>query len=99
MEWLIIGGIIVAFLAVAQWRGWVDLTGKHESSGGMGLLGLADELFAPNRHEIQNLREEERRLPAPTADAPDDHLGIARVADDAPSQTRRYGGRYRLDLD
>ena len=45
MEWLIIGGIIVAFLAVAQWRGWVDLTGKHESSGGMGLLGLADELF------------------------------------------------------
>jgi len=38
---------------------------------GGGLLGLADELFAPHRHHIAHIREEAKRLPAPRAESPD----------------------------
>ena len=97
MDWFLIaaGAALAGFLGFAQWRGWIDLTGSRTSGGaGMGMLGIADELFAPNRHSTEDLREQQRRLPAPSAEAPD---GGAPEDPFLWTADGGYGGRIRID--
>ena len=92
MEWLIAGGAglaLVVAAAIAQRKGWIDLTGRHTAgrggSGVAGLVGGVDEVFAPTRHEAQRELEREHSLPAP-APVPGDGAG-----------RDVYSGRIRID--
>jgi hypothetical protein len=92
VEWAIFGGVLavlVALGALAQRKGWIDVTGKHAGGRGGGVAGLmggVDEVFAPTRHEAQQELDRQSSLPAP-APAPGD--GDKDV----------YRGDVRIDLD
>ncbi|HEU5223969.1 MAG TPA: hypothetical protein VFU07_09890 [Candidatus Lumbricidophila sp.] len=88
--WLIVAAVVIAAGWFAQRRGWIDLTGKAKSSG-KGMLLVADEIFAPNRHEIMLEHEKQERLPIPAPIPGDGDLGIT-DADDRP----RFHGQIRL---
>ncbi|MBN9605487.1 MAG: hypothetical protein J0G30_02625 [Actinomycetales bacterium] len=74
MEWLIAAGIaatvalVVAAAVVAQRRGWVDFSirgfRQRQGGGGPPMNGF-DEVFSPNRYEIQLQQDAQRVLPAP----------------------------------
>lgn len=64
--WLILGVLFAAGIAVAQWRGWIELRGNARGhSTGAGAFGALDEVFAPTRHEAQRELEQQSELPAP----------------------------------
>lgn len=93
MEWwplLVIASALA--VAVAQWRGWIDLTGKH-SSGSGDPFGAIDEIFAPYRHEIQSQRDLERHLAAPSPGTPD-----TASPPDSTLPEGRYDAPFRLGL-
>lgn len=79
--WVAIAAVVIAAGWFAQRRGWIDLSGKARSSG-KGMLLVADEIFAPNRHEIMMEQEAQERLPVPAPVPGDGDLGIT-FADDA----------------
>jgi len=63
--WIVLGAVFVAVIAVAQWRGWIDLRGTNQGRGsGNGALGFADEVFHPTKHEAQKVAAAETELPA-----------------------------------
>lgn len=85
--WLILGVLFAAGIAVAQWRGWIELRGNARGhSTGAGAFGALDEVFAPTRHEAQRELEQQSELPAP-----------APVAGDPPFDLD--AGRVRIRVD
>ena len=85
--WIAIGVVVVAALAVAQWRGWIELRGVDNGRGsGNGMFGFADEVFHPTKHEAMKDLAQQTELPAPAPAPGDGPLDL-----DA--------GRVRIDLD
>jgi len=79
--WVVLGAVFVGAIAVAQWRGWIELRGTNGRGSGNGALGFADEVFHPTKHEAQKIAAAETELPAP-APAPGDgplDLEVGRV--------------------
>lgn len=97
MDWLIFAGIAVVLAAVAviaNQFGWIDLTNKaRRSGGGVGAMGIMDEVFAPTRHEAQIELDRQTVLPAPAPVAGDGDPSIG------SGTSGRYGGHVRIDLD
>jgi hypothetical protein len=68
---LVIGGAVVLGLVVVgtvlHRLGVIDLSDKSRrgGSGGGGLVGIGDEVFAPTRYEAQIERDRQTLLPAP----------------------------------
>ncbi len=94
MEWAIFVGVAIAVIALgvlAQWKGWIDVTGRHASGRGGGVAGLVggvDEVFAPMKYEASKELERQTELPAP-----------APVPGDGDKDIFKSGGRVRIDLD
>jgi hypothetical protein len=85
--WIAIVAGIVALLALAQWRGWIELRGVDNGRGsGNGMFGFADEVFHPTKHEAMKDLAQQTELPAPAPAPGDGPLDL-----DA--------GRVRIDLD
>lgn len=85
--WLAIGLVAVALLAVAQWRGWIELRGVDNGRGsGNGMFGFADEVFHPTKHEAMQDLAQQTELPAPAPTPGDGPLDLDK-------------GRVRIDLD
>ena len=85
--WLVGGGVVVALVVVAQWRGGIGLRGTHGGRGsGNGARGCADEVFHPPQHEAQQIAAAEAEVPAPAPTPGDGPLDIE-------------GGRVRIELD
>ena len=64
--WIAIVAGIVALLALAQWRGWIELRGVDNGRGsGNGMFGFADEVFHPTKHEAMKDLAQQTELPAP----------------------------------
>ena len=85
--WIVIGVVVVAALAIAQWRGWIELRGVDNGRGsGNGMFGFADEVFHPTKHEAMKDLAQQTELPAPAPAPGDGPLDL-----DA--------GRVRIDLD
>lgn len=87
--WVVLGVVFVGVVALAQWRGWIDLRGTHQGRGsGNGFFGFADEVFHPTKHEAQQALAAEAELPAP-APAPGDgplDLDAGRVRIELPDE-------------
>jgi hypothetical protein len=86
--WIVLAIIVAAVIlgVIAQKRGWVDFSDKHNSSGGGGGgMGALDEAYNPTRHEAQVELDRQTILPAPAPVAGDGDKGI-------------FNGRVRIDL-
>jgi hypothetical protein len=87
--WIVLGVAFVGAIAVAQWRGWIELRGTNQGRGsGNGAFGFADEVFHPTKHEAQKIAAVETELPAP-APAPGDgplDLDAGRVRIELPHE-------------
>lgn len=83
------GVVIVGAIAVAQWRGWIEMRGTNQGRGsGNGGFGFADEVFHPSKYEAQKIVAAEKELPAP-APAPGDgplDLEAGRVCIELPPE-------------
>ncbi|WP_139415446.1 hypothetical protein [Agromyces laixinhei] len=101
--WLLIAAVVLAFVAFAVRRGWIDLSDKTKrGGGGGGVLMIGDEVFAPRKHEAQIELERESRLPVPAPVPGDGDKGIAFADDGAdaaePAPEDRFRGSIRLDV-
>ena len=104
--WLGIAVLVVALVAVAVRRGWIDLSDKTKrGGGGGGVMMIGDEVFAPRKHEAQVELDRQSRLPVPSPIPGDGDKGIA-FADDGTDASRpepagadRFRGTIRLDVD
>ena len=88
MGWWQLGvvALIIVSVAVANHRGWIDLTSKNRRSGSQGgTMGIGDEVFHPTRHEAQLELDRQTLLPAPAPLAGDGDKGV-------------YDGLVRIDL-
>jgi hypothetical protein len=86
--WIALGFVVVVALVLVAGHllGLVDLSSKNRSSGTHGgALGVADEVFNPQRYEAQLELDRQTMLPAPAPVAGDGDRGI-------------YEGRIRIDL-
>ena len=84
MDWLIllaVGVAAVVALAIAA-RGSAHRPGRGTGVGS-GMLGVVDEIFAPNRHETMLELDRQTSLPAPAPAPGDGDLGV-------------YEGRIRI---
>ncbi|WP_166867038.1 MULTISPECIES: hypothetical protein [unclassified Salinibacterium] len=65
--WMALSALFVVGIAVAQWRGWIELRGnaRGTGTGAGGAIGALDEVFAPTRHEAQRELQQQTELPAP----------------------------------
>ncbi len=88
--WLTLGVLFAAGIAIAQWRGWIELrgSGRGHSTGAGGAVGALDEVFAPTRHEAQRELQQQTELPAP-----------APVPGDGPLDLESGRVRIRITLD
>ena len=102
MDWLIGAGVTALLVAagmLAQRKGWIDMTGKHAGGRGGGVAGLvggADEVFAPTRHEAQRELEREHSLPGPApvpGDGADWALGSGRIRIQLPQRDPEHRER------
>ncbi|MFT4122977.1 MAG: hypothetical protein QM635_03995 [Microbacteriaceae bacterium] len=90
--WLIAGIAVTIVLvsALLDRLGVIDLSDKTRRAGSYrGTLGAIDEVFSPNKHEIQLAQDRETMLPAPAPVAPDGGR---------PCGGGVYGGRVRIEL-
>ncbi|MFD1715934.1 hypothetical protein ACFSBZ_15780 [Amnibacterium flavum] len=77
MEWLIVAGVAVAAItAMSIAARGSSRPARGSGSIGSGMFGVADEIFAPARHEAQLEVERQTSLPAPAPSADDDDRGI-----------------------
>lgn len=84
--WVVLGAVFVGAIALAQWRGWIELRGTSQGRGsGNGAFGFADEVFHPTKHEAQQALAAEAELPAPAPAPGDGPLDLD-------------GGRVRIDV-
>lgn len=86
--WVLAIVAVIAVIAgvVLNRFGVIDLSDKSRRAGSYsGVLGSFDELFSPNKYEIQLAQDRETVLPAPAPVAGDGDKGV-------------YGGRVRIDL-
>lgn len=84
--WIAVAVVAIVLLAVAQWRGWIELRGvDHGRSSGNGMFGFADEVFHPTKHEAQQDLVQQTELPAPAPAPGDGPLDLDK-------------GRVRIDL-
>jgi hypothetical protein len=92
MEWVIgicIAVVVIGLGALAQRKGWIDVTGKHAGGRGGGVAGLVggvDEVFAPMKYEASKELERQTELPAPAPVPGDGDKDI-------------FKGRVRINLD
>src|SRR5690606_41513941 len=64
--WVALGVVFIGAVAVAQWRGWIELRGTNQGRGsGNGAFGFADDVFHPTKHEAQKIAAIGNALPAP----------------------------------
>lgn len=97
--WIVAGAIVlvVAVLGVANRLGWIDLSDKSRKSGGgsgPGILGIGDEVFAPQRYEAQVELDRQARMPVP-APVPGD--GDKGIFTDGPVRIRLDAGGNPVD--
>jgi hypothetical protein len=71
VEWIIAGAVVLALVPlgfVAQRKGWIDLSSRgfveRSKQGGAPLNGF-DEVFTPQRYEIQLQQDAQQIMPAP----------------------------------
>ncbi|QEO08951.1 hypothetical protein [Protaetiibacter larvae] len=80
--WVLCTTAAVALVALAQWRGWIELRGVDRGRGsGGGPFGIMDEVFHPTRHEAQQdlARQTVLPAPAPTPGDPPAELDAGRI--------------------
>lgn len=102
MGWIVAAAIAIAAVALgalAQRRGWIDLSSRgfrERSRNGGAPLGALDEVFSPNRYEIQLQQDAQRVIPA-SAPIPGDgerpDLGSGRIRLDVPGGAGPRAGR------
>ena len=89
MDWLIFAALaaaLVALAAVAQRKGWIDLSDKNKSSGGgASPMVIGDEVFNPSRYEAAIELDRQTVLPAPAPLPGDGDKGV-------------YKGNVRIEL-
>ena len=77
MEWLILAAVAAAaVVAMAVATRESSRPSRGSGSIGSGMFGVADEIFAPSRHEAQLEVERQTSLPAPSPVADDDDRGV-----------------------
>jgi hypothetical protein len=89
VDWLIFAALVVALIAlaaVAQRKGWIDLSDKNKSTGGgTSPMVIGDEVFNPSRYEAAIELDRQTVLPAPAPLPGDGDKGV-------------YKGNVRIEL-
>jgi hypothetical protein len=70
---------------------WLRKANKTGSGYGSGFLGIADEVFAPMKYELQQDRDRKTSLASPAPRNPENGV---QARDDADV---RFAGRIRID--
>ena len=70
---------------------WLRKVNKTGSGYGAGFIGIADEVFAPMKYELEQEKDRGTSITSPGPRNPD---GSIRTADDADA---RFAGSIRID--